>query len=164
MSCRKWEAMCNGTADCGCDYCGAELSPVCSRSGLTYDNLCQLGCVWVCLNTFLRLVGCFEDAMSESLRENKWIFFQTMEKEPDNKVGYILFNMYTCDDQCHWVPLYSETEKSYEIWRLFLRRFSTRVFVRGYFFKNKLRQTHWMYKVLRQSEKKPVYMTKHTTT
>nr|XP_022290963.1 serine protease inhibitor dipetalogastin-like [Crassostrea virginica] len=37
--------MCNGTADCDCDYCGAELSPVCSRSGLTYDNLCQLGCV-----------------------------------------------------------------------------------------------------------------------
>uniref|UniRef100_K1QU08 Serine protease inhibitor dipetalogastin n=1 Tax=Magallana gigas TaxID=29159 RepID=K1QU08_MAGGI len=42
---RKWEALCNGTAVCGCDYCDEGYSPVCSRTGNTYHNLCKLGCV-----------------------------------------------------------------------------------------------------------------------
>ncbi|XP_019921231.3 serine protease inhibitor dipetalogastin [Magallana gigas] len=41
----KWEALCNGTAVCGCDYCDEGYSPVCSRTGNTYHNLCKLGCV-----------------------------------------------------------------------------------------------------------------------
>ncbi|XP_061193385.1 serine protease inhibitor dipetalogastin-like [Saccostrea echinata] len=42
----KWESLCNGTSACRCHYCDkCEYSPVCSRKGLTYDNICKLGCV-----------------------------------------------------------------------------------------------------------------------